>query len=1109
MPGRVPESGAGNSFFPQFSRDGLSVAFLSHANNLVTNDNRRPFLDLFRRDLVSRNTTLVSVCRTGVGGGNSDVVSFSLSTNGLFVAFETSADDLLDGDVNNVSDIYVRDVMAGMTSLISVNASGSGPGNGPSFNPLMSGDGRYVVFESDASDLVTNDFNKTTDIFIRDRLVGTTRLVSLTEDGQTSPDGPSQAPAITPDARFVAFVSRAANLVAGITNRLGEVYVRDLVRGSNLWANAANLHLPRESAWGAFAASNPVLSDDGRFVAFETSNGAVIRVDLSRPTNSVLRNFPLEAAPPGTYPYYFQDNPRYTRFALGLRPLSLTMSSDGRYVALVAVAIGTNGPTASAVQRIDFEHLVERVDFITDDGPPGFYFTNVTHTTQMISLNGAPLFLSRPVISADGLRVAYLAGTTPPETLGGFNTGPLGVWVRDMQSQAQWMSRNRLGTPGGVAENTTLALSADGLLVAWDTRDDEMLEADANAAFDVYVRSVVTGDLSLISERHPDLPEATGRGRATAAGGALSADGRRVVLRTDDSNLGRRDTNRFIDAYVSDLAINTNQLLSVARNPHDLTAPLGPGTNDVLFATITSDGRYAAYTQWGSDVRHSYSFLWRDLLAEDFRYLAGTLTNAMKRPILGPDGRLATVAVDPGHLGSEDVFLFWSDYPSFVVFGVPWEVGRATLSRSGSGNGTSTAPILSPDGKWIAFLSQAGDFTPEPYPPQEHYQVLAREIAQDPVNFPENPLVTALRLISYTTASSTDPSGRSAEAPLADGATNACFSGDARYLVFEAAPRLIYRHDLLNESVITITTTQTPQGTLQLTNSARVTNLLVCADCWAPSVSGDGRYVAFEALGTTLGTTQLYVRDLELDRTELVSANLAGDPGNESSSAPLLSFDARYVVFASKASDLVANDTNRATDIFVRDRTRGVTLALSQNYLGTATGNRGSTTPLLSADGRTAAFESFASDLVPGDYNDTRDVFVVHLAGVDDDRDGMDDAWEMTYFNTLARDGTGDFDGDGQRDAEEFRTGTNPADHDAALRLVALQTAGDKPSPGQRTTVVFWDSAPGRTYRVQTRTSFDGAWTNVPGDVVATGFSATKSHTVTNDATRFYRVLVQ
>jgi len=198
-PATVPErgsvTGAGNSSLPIFSPDGRGVAFLSHANNLVTNDDRGPWLDLFWRELGSDRTELVSVSTNGCGGANSDVALAALSADGRFIAFETTANNLTPGDGNFVSDIFVRDLVAGTTRLASVDVTGTRSGNGRSLNPHISADGRYVVFESEASDLVANDLNGTNDVFIRDLVAGTTALVSLDRDGAGSPQGAPTADA--------------------------------------------------------------------------------------------------------------------------------------------------------------------------------------------------------------------------------------------------------------------------------------------------------------------------------------------------------------------------------------------------------------------------------------------------------------------------------------------------------------------------------------------------------------------------------------------------------------------------------------------------------------------------------------------------------------------------------------------------------------------------------------------------------------------------------------------------------------------------------------------------------------------------------------------------
>ena len=135
-------------------------------------------LNVFLRDRASNTTTLVSVNLTGTGGGNGDSLPFGISTNGQFALFESAASDLVANDTNNAQDIFVRDLVNGTTTLVSVNTSGSS-GNGESRDPVMTPDGRYVAFASAANDLVAGDNNGIPDIFVRDLQSNTTTLVSV------------------------------------------------------------------------------------------------------------------------------------------------------------------------------------------------------------------------------------------------------------------------------------------------------------------------------------------------------------------------------------------------------------------------------------------------------------------------------------------------------------------------------------------------------------------------------------------------------------------------------------------------------------------------------------------------------------------------------------------------------------------------------------------------------------------------------------------------------------------------------------------------------------------------------------------------------------------
>src|SRR5689334_23239992 len=163
VPGLPVLSGAGNSFTPSFSADGRFVVFVSQANNLVTNDNLAPYLDVFIRDLGKHRTALVSVNSSGIGGGDGNSNFPTLSSNGQFVAFESVAANLAGMDTNGTTDVFLRDTLQGTTRLMSVSTDGARSANGPSSNPTITPDGRWLVFESAASDLVANDTNGVTD----------------------------------------------------------------------------------------------------------------------------------------------------------------------------------------------------------------------------------------------------------------------------------------------------------------------------------------------------------------------------------------------------------------------------------------------------------------------------------------------------------------------------------------------------------------------------------------------------------------------------------------------------------------------------------------------------------------------------------------------------------------------------------------------------------------------------------------------------------------------------------------------------------------------------------------------------------------------------------
>ena len=181
----APAGGGGDSWAPIISVEGRFVLFASTANNLSLNSNNTAIpsrfpanLNVFLRDRTNQTTTLVSVNLSGSAGGNGDSLPVDLSADGRYALFESNASDLVPGDTNQAADIFLRDLSSNSTLLVSISTNG-GVGNGTSRSPAITPDGRFVAFVSAANNLVPDDTNGIPDVFVRDLLAGTTTLVSV------------------------------------------------------------------------------------------------------------------------------------------------------------------------------------------------------------------------------------------------------------------------------------------------------------------------------------------------------------------------------------------------------------------------------------------------------------------------------------------------------------------------------------------------------------------------------------------------------------------------------------------------------------------------------------------------------------------------------------------------------------------------------------------------------------------------------------------------------------------------------------------------------------------------------------------------------------------
>lgn len=271
----------GESYEPSLSRDGSLVVFSSDASNLVAQESQEIDVYLFRAE--SDSLELVVRDRDG-GPPNDGSRSAEISANGRYVAFASTASDLVEGDDNEAADVFVRDLETGTNEIVSVARDGE-LGNRYSGSPRISANGRFVAFDSRARNLSRfPDRNRKNDVFIHDRKKGTTNRVSVSSKGREADDN-SYVVGVSDDGRRVAFVSFADNLVPDDTNEVGDAFVYD--RDAKKLVRASVSSTEKEAFEGGFATD---LSPDGRYVVFYSWDDDLVPGDTNESSDVFVRD---------------------------------------------------------------------------------------------------------------------------------------------------------------------------------------------------------------------------------------------------------------------------------------------------------------------------------------------------------------------------------------------------------------------------------------------------------------------------------------------------------------------------------------------------------------------------------------------------------------------------------------------------------------------------------------------------------------------------------------------------------------------------------------------------------------------------------------------------
>jgi len=903
------DAASGSSFSPLSRGSGRFVFFLSTAANLTTNDLNGGILDLYRHDLQTDATQLVSARASDGRAGNGPVTGFSASTDGRWVAFSSRASDLLPDDANRAEDIFLRDMDTGTTRWVSRTAAGIAS-NGDSGIPIISGPGNHVLFESTASNLATgSDTNRTTDVFLWDRATGESRRISSRTTGAAGSSLASSA-LMSDDAGTVVFRYAATDLVAA-----GTQIATDLLVWTRSTATLRRISLAGSPPAGVtlpLTTYNAALSGDGRYLSFVVPNATgtvaahegVWRVNLNGGS-------PLRAS--GTL--------LLGNAASMTRTRGPVLALDGLLLAFTAQS---NAAAAERIFAWDAVRGVTTLDARRQTPTPG---------------TEEPATAWAPLLSPDGAFIAFETDAAVPAAGVPVSTGPR-LYVRELASGRTWTPAPNL-LPAYSDVSPEFAPDSQSLFIAHPFALPGV--EDHNASTDVYQVSPTFETVRLVSHRASALANRTGDAPSRLEPDALSDDGRFITFTSAASNLVEGDQNLRRDVFLRDLEEGVQVLVSAGLDGK-------PAKGDSRQPRISASGTRVAFVSTATNLIANDSNAIGAVYVRDLTDGTTTLVSARdqattkstwsaRNPVISADGQsvlFESQASDliPG-VTTTTLKLFLRHLPTRRTILVSGTLSPASPADTFEGFGAR----ISGDGSRVAFVSRTTAYV---------YNV-----------------GTGLR----EPALPATPSAAAFSVSLSrDGQRLALLSAVPANPALKA---ILWRD--LSSTVVKAIATQP-----QLPTGIRFSNVSISGN--GGFVAFDSNYVP-AGMTDSNNTNDVFISDISTSTLTRISTPTGqSGPGNGYSDSPVISHDGNRIVFRSTASNLVDGDTNGLPDIFLHDRLTGTTRLLSRHPVTGASANGASSRPRISANGRRVAFESTASDLVPDDQNQESDVFVTSAA---------------------------------------------------------------------------------------------------------------------------------
>lgn len=662
------------------SSDGRYVTFVSAASNLVPGDvNGRD--DVFWKDMVSGEIRLASTSPRNVQANN-EMIYASISRNGRFVVMLGYADNLRTGisEASNGFNIYVKDMQSGNVQLANTNNLG-GRINPSLEKPMISEDGRYVMFASWENGLALGDSNNTHDIFRKDLSDGSLALVSTDQDNQIG-NGASSSPYMSNDGRFVAFISSSSNWDARDNNFNQDAFVKDLFTGQLRLASVNGFN-----EIGNGGTYDVAVSDDGNRVSFSSSSNNLSPNDTNFNEDMFVRDFFLGTTELQSYDRNGQ--PDSTFFS--------AFDSTGRYILFAS-------PSTKILPSVD----TQGVQFFVRDT-----FLN-TVALASVPASGVPatssfLYNSQASLSENGLYAQFETySALVPEQSGILALRKnLGTGALDVVNTRAFF----LPSITSAAETSEVAISRSGRQTLLTTKAGNFGPGFPDGNDRIYLQNAVT---TLVTEGMGGAP-ANGRSQQ----GTFSGNERFVAFASQANNLVADDTNGTSDVFLRDLSSGTITRISTLSSGsqwvgwHD-TPQLNFDGN--LLVLVSNSAGVPADTNGQNDVYSKNLFTGELQLESIGGGPSGASNGTSQWPSISDDGRFLAFASTATNLidGVIDTNFTWDVFVKDRQTGVIFLVSSA-ISSSGpgvTGSGGSYQPTISSDGRYVGFMSDAQNLVP-------------------------------------------------------------------------------------------------------------------------------------------------------------------------------------------------------------------------------------------------------------------------------------------------------------------------------------------------------------------------------------------------------------